>query len=135
MHVFEGSIQVQCRQKRYGTLVCHKHCDLIQALTTALAKNNNNQQASASSATCDGTCSSHTCSTLSIEEQACNVARFLWCLFLGRRILRGLAYGHNITPYYAYLHTLLCIYRQFMCCCTDQNVTQVSIGKHVLLVI
>ena len=74
---FEGSIQVQCRQKRYGTLVCHKHCDLIQALTTALAKNNNNQQASASSATCDGTCSSHTCSTLSIEEQACNVARFL----------------------------------------------------------
>ena len=72
---FEGSVEIQCRQKRYGTFIYHKQCDLIQALSTALAKN---QQSSASSSTGDATYSSHcTCSTLTIEEQTSNVALFL----------------------------------------------------------
>ena len=71
---FEGSIEVQCRQKRYGTLVYHKHCDLIQALTTALGKNNS-QQSATNSAACDSY--AHTCNSPSIEEQTTNVALFL----------------------------------------------------------
>lgn len=71
---FEGNIEVQ---KRYGTLVYHKHCGLIHALTTALAQNDKPQHSLSVSTTCDNTCSSHTCSTLSIEEQTGNVALFL----------------------------------------------------------
>ena len=33
---FEGMIEVQCHQKCKGTLIYHKSCDFIQALTTAL---------------------------------------------------------------------------------------------------
>ena len=70
---FEGSIEVQCRQKQYGTYIYHKHCDFIQALSTALEKN---QQSSASSATCEPH-ALHTHAVLCIKEQTSNVALFL----------------------------------------------------------
>jgi len=37
MH-FENMLEVQCRHRRYGTLVYHKSCDLVNALSTALGK-------------------------------------------------------------------------------------------------
>ena len=70
---FEGSIEVQCCQKQYGTEIYHKHCDLIQALSTALAKN---QQSSSSRATCESHVL-HTHTVLCTEEQTSNVALFL----------------------------------------------------------
>ena len=41
---FENKIEVHCRHKRYGTLLFHKSCDLIQALSTALSTNENTQR-------------------------------------------------------------------------------------------
>ena len=70
---FEGSIEVQCHQKHYGTKIYHTHCDLMQALLIALAKD---QQPSASSATCEPH-ALHTHAVLCIEEQPSNVALFL----------------------------------------------------------
>lgn len=35
---FENMLEMQCRHRRYGTLLYHKHCDLIQALSSALGK-------------------------------------------------------------------------------------------------
>lgn len=35
---FENMLEMQCRHRRYGTLLYHKHCDLIQALSSALEK-------------------------------------------------------------------------------------------------
>ena len=35
---FEDMIEVQCRQRRYGTLVYHKNCDLVHALSSALGR-------------------------------------------------------------------------------------------------
>ena len=37
MH-FENMLEVQCRHRRYGTLVYHKSCDLVNALSTAQGK-------------------------------------------------------------------------------------------------
>ena len=37
LHVhFENMLEVQSRQRRYGTLIYHKSCDLIHALSSAL---------------------------------------------------------------------------------------------------
>ena len=33
---FEDKLEVHCRHRRYGTLLFHRSCDLIQALSTAL---------------------------------------------------------------------------------------------------
>ena len=39
LHVhFENMLEAQCRQRRYGTLIYHKSCDLIHALSSALGK-------------------------------------------------------------------------------------------------
>ena len=68
---FENKIEVHCRHKRYGTLLFHKSCDLIQALSTALSKNENTQRR------VDNLISSQTPvqkQELPIEEQAQNVA-------------------------------------------------------------
>ena len=35
---FEDMIEVQCRQRRYGTLVYHKNCDLVHALSSVLGR-------------------------------------------------------------------------------------------------
>ena len=35
---FENVLEVQCRHKHYGTLLYHKHCDLIHALSLALGR-------------------------------------------------------------------------------------------------
>ena len=56
-----------------GQKIYHKHCDLMQALSTALAKD---QQSSASSATCEPHVL-HTHAVLCIEEQTSNIALFL----------------------------------------------------------
>ena len=39
LHVhFENMLEVQCRQRQYDTLIYHKSCDLIHALSSALGK-------------------------------------------------------------------------------------------------
>ena len=35
---FDNMLEVQCRHRRYGTLVYHNSCDLVQALSSALGK-------------------------------------------------------------------------------------------------
>ena len=35
---FENVLEVQCRHKRFGTLLYHKSCDLIHALSLALGR-------------------------------------------------------------------------------------------------
>ena len=35
---FNARLEVQCRHKRYGTLLYHKSCDLVRALSSALGK-------------------------------------------------------------------------------------------------
>ena len=36
---FENQLEAQCRHRCYGTLLFHKRCDLVQALSMALGKN------------------------------------------------------------------------------------------------
>jgi len=36
--LFEDNIEVQCRHKRFGTLIFHKNCDLVHALSIALGQ-------------------------------------------------------------------------------------------------
>ena len=39
LHSFFGSsIEVQCKHKRFGSVIFHKECDLVKALSTALGK-------------------------------------------------------------------------------------------------
>jgi len=39
LHVFfEDNTEVQCRHKRFGTLIFHKNCDLVHALSIALGQ-------------------------------------------------------------------------------------------------
>ncbi len=35
---YEGMLEVHCRHRRYGTILFHKNCDLINALSIALGK-------------------------------------------------------------------------------------------------
>ena len=50
---FEDKLEVHCRHKRYGTLLFHRSCDLIQALSTALGKNETIQRQADKLLACD----------------------------------------------------------------------------------
>ena len=38
-HCFGDMLQVECKHKRYGSLLFHKNCDLLKALSSVLGKN------------------------------------------------------------------------------------------------
>ena len=53
LHVyFKDKLDVRCRHKIYGTLLYHNSCDMIQALSTALGKNQTHAENVVSSETC-----------------------------------------------------------------------------------
>lgn len=71
---FENKIEVQCRLKRYGTLIHHKNCDLIHALTIALSKCEEHRQTNTSASS---ECGNEEQTVPSIKEQTQNVALYL----------------------------------------------------------
>ena len=38
-HFFGDMVRVECKHKRHGSLLFHKNCDLVKALSSALGKN------------------------------------------------------------------------------------------------
>ena len=71
---FENTIQ--CRHKRYGTLLYHNSCDVIKALSTALGKTHTHTEnrASNESQKCTPCICTGTCPSTSIEEQVQTIA-------------------------------------------------------------
>jgi len=73
LHVFfEDNIEVQCRHKRFGTLIFHKNCDLVHALSIALG-----QKGKQTDRLADTSAFSRLNNSYTIDQQAQTMALYL----------------------------------------------------------
>ena len=73
LHVFfEDNIEVQCRHKRFGTLIFHKNCDMVHALSTVLG-----QKGKQTDRLADTSAFSRLNNSYTIDQQAQTMALYL----------------------------------------------------------
>ncbi len=93
---FEDKLEVQCRHRRYGTLLFHTECDLIQALSTALGQSQNMQKRADRLADEQASDHSEHLTPPAVEEQVQTVALYLNDKLHNRA--RALNASYNETP-------------------------------------